>query len=424
MKTTFFLLFVFSLTVYSQIESTGGKNPHKGQPGFFQDLLNFATADTAVTRVDMFVQVAYPEIKFIKSDGGFAAGYTVTVSVFDEKKDKLITEKNWSEKMETIDFTQTTTRNNYSLSLKSFNLAPGVYFFRVAVEDKESKRVFLNENLFTVKNFNKKVSLSDFIIIAKQTSGEGNNRIIPNVSRNVATQKNGLQLFFEINSDSVNEVTLEYVITNKAKQVALTTTEVKNLVKGKNQIFTTIKAPQLPLGEYAVSVTVKNKENQILDIGAKGFISKWIGVPSNINDLEKAVNQMMYIATDKELSYIKDTKEDQEKVKRFMEFWKKKDPSPSTEENEVFDEYYARIAYANENFSHYGEGWRSDMGMVYILLGPPSNVDRHPFDYNSKPYEIWQYYDLNKEFIFLDSTGFGDYRLITPLYGDNYRFRN
>jgi hypothetical protein len=69
------------------------------------------------------------------------------------------------------------------------------------------------------------------------------------------------------------------------------------------------------------------------------------------------------------------------------------------------------------------EGWRSDRGMVYITLGPPNNIDRHPFDYDAKPYEIWEYYDMNQQFIFVDETGFGDYRLTTPMYGDMYRYR-
>jgi hypothetical protein len=80
------------------------------------------------------------------------------------------------------------------------------------------------------------------------------------------------------------------------------------------------------------------------------------------------------------------------------------------------EQYYARVEYANKHFSHFMEGWRTDMGMVYIMFGPPSNVERHPFDIDSKPYEVWAYYDLNYQFVFVDSTGFGDYRLITPIW--------
>ncbi|MBK6914645.1 MAG: GWxTD domain-containing protein [Ignavibacteriales bacterium] len=43
-------------------------------------------------------------------------------------------------------------------------------------------------------------------------------------------------------------------------------------------------------------------------------------------------------------------------------FWKSKDPNPQDEQNEVFNEYYRRVAYANEQFSHYNEGWQTDRG--------------------------------------------------------------
>jgi hypothetical protein len=56
------------------------------------------------------------------------------------------------------------------------------------------------------------------------------------------------------------------------------------------------------------------------------------------------------------------------------------------------------------------------MGMVFILFGSPSNVERHPFDIDAKPYEIWTYYDFNRSIIFVDETGFGDYRLLTPVW--------
>ncbi|MDP3581631.1 MAG: GWxTD domain-containing protein, partial [Ignavibacteria bacterium] len=55
-----------------------------------------------------------------------------------------------------------------------------------------------------------------------------------------------------------------------------------------------------------------------------------------------------------------------------------------------------------------------DMGMIYITFGPPSNVERHPLDSDAKPYEIWDYYEINRSFTFVDETGFGNYRLINP----------
>ena len=86
-------------------------------------------------------------------------------------------------------------------------------------------------------------------------------------------------------------------------------------------------------------------------------------------------------------------------------------------------EYYARIRIANERYSHYTEGWKTDMGMVFIIYGEPSSIERVPFGDYTKPYEVWDYYNINKRFVFVDNTGFGDYRLTTPIWDDRNQLR-
>lgn len=106
-------------------------------------------------------------------------------------------------------------------------------------------------------------------------------------------------------------------------------------------------------------------------------------------------------------------------------FWRKRDPNPATPDNEAKLEYYRRIAQANKLFSTSGiAGWRTDRGRIYILLGPPKEVQR---DFGSQasglsaftgPKETWQYWDLpnpklpyNMEFVFVDRFGTGSYVL-------------
>ena len=76
-------------------------------------------------------------------------------------------------------------------------------------------------------------------------------------------------------------------------------------------------------------------------------------------------------------------------------FWERRDPNPTTAENEYRDEHYERIAYANE---FYGRdtgraGWRTDRGRYHIVLGPPRT--REDFSHSSfiYPVELWFYND-------------------------------
>jgi GWxTD domain-containing protein len=414
------LLLLFVITTPAQVEtSTPQQNK---QPGYFQDFLNYISDEPGMTRVDVFIQVPYSEIQFVLSGNRFIANYSISVSVFTENKQKLIVEKIWSEKLEAREFEQTTSRNNFNLSLRSFVLSPGRYFVRTAVEDKESSRKFTSENIFIVRDMNPAFSLSDILMLVRNPGTESNKKILPNISRNISVSTSGIPVYLEFYSDRQRNLTVEYSILDEEKKVISQTFETQNIDTGINKIFYSFKDTSLSLGSYSMYVSIKNEGGEKLNVN-KSFTSRWAGIPHNIQDLDKAIQQMVYIATEDELDFIKEAGNKDDKVKRYLEFWKKKDPVPESEDNELFNEYYRRIEYANKNFSHYSEGWRTDRGMVFVILGTPNNVDRHPFDYNSKPYEIWEYYNLNRSFIFVDETGFGDYKLITPLYGDNYRFR-
>ena len=391
---------------------------------YFQDYLNFASTEPGKTRLDVFIQVPYSEIQFVKTVNGFESKYNLTVSIFDEDKENLQVEKSWSEKINAKEFNQTTSKSNYNLSMRSFNLESGKYLLRTTFEDIDSRKEYAAENIISIPKLEPDFALSDIMLISKQTVTEGSNKIIPNVSRNVAAKKDGIPFFFEIYSSTAREVKIEYSVADGAKEKIYKEEIIKQIDSGRTQMFHSVKDIDLGLGNYVLTASVRDEKSDLNLSTNKSFISRWMGVPSSIKDLDKAVAQMIYIATSSELNEIEDTKSKEEKIQKYLDYWKKKDPDPQSEDNPVFDEYYRRIAFSNENFSHYIEGWRTDRGMVYIILGAPNNIDRHPFEYDSKPYEVWEYYELNKSFVFLDETGFGDYRLITPLYGDFFRYRN
>jgi GWxTD domain-containing protein len=418
---TAILVSIFTLSsLHAQVEDL--YNLSLGGAKYFQDFLNFAGED-GKTKLDVFIHVPYQDVQFVKTGEGFEAAYSVTVSVYDEEKESLLTEKIWSEKIVAYSFDEAVAAKNFNLSHRSFNLKPGTYLIRTAVMDKDSREEIFSENLYTVRDLSIKPSLSDVMLIAQSRVVEGSNKIIPNITRHVFVDADGLPFFFEVYSDSASQVSLEYVVSNMDKEVLFQASEIKQVKQGSNQAFFTFKDVKLNLGKYLLYVYLKDNEDQIISYVTKSFISRWIGVPNTIQDLNKAVEQLRYIASPDEMDYLNEAETDDIKAKRFVEFWKNRDPNPTNEQNQAFAEYFRRVAYADENFSHYVEGWRSDRGMVFIILGSPDNIDRHPFEYDSKPYEVWQYYDLNHSFVFMDETGFGDYRLTTPLYGDLFRYR-
>ena len=122
------------------------------------------------------------------------------------------------------------------------------------------------------------------------------------------------------------------------------------------------------------------------------------------------------IMTNEEIQIYKHLPDIQAKDEFISEFWKKRDPFPETAENENKTEFERRISYANRWFKENrapGRGWDSPRGRILIQLGEPDN--RFLSDMINNPsikgYERWVYYYYQLELIFVDSEGFGEYKL-------------
>ena len=140
-------------------------------------------------------------------------------------------------------------------------------------------------------------------------------------------------------------------------------------------------------------------------------------------------NDVDYIITKEERDAFKRLTTDEERENFIENFWRRRDPDPDTEENEYREEYYERIAYANEKFTSGIPGWKTDRGRIYITWGKPDSIESHPsggsYDRPSYegggststyPFEIWFYRHLDNvgdgiEIEFVDPTGTGEYRI-------------
>ncbi len=182
----------------------------------------------------------------------------------------------------------------------------------------------------------------------------------------------------------------------------------------------------------------------LLSIGPAAFAQKGkqkeqgqdpMDKPRNVKvELKKAYKDWLekdvtYIITDEERRAFKKLATDDERERFIEEFWRRRDPDPDTEENEFKEEYYERIAYANEHFASGIPGWKTDRGRIWIMYGKPDERDTHPmggaYDRPSTegggstttyPFETWFYRYLpgvgsGVEIEFVDPTGSGEYRI-------------
>lgn len=136
-----------------------------------------------------------------------------------------------------------------------------------------------------------------------------------------------------------------------------------------------------------------------------------------------------YIITDEERKAFKKLATDDERERFIEEFWRRRDPDPDTDENEFKEEYYERIAYANEHFASGIPGWKTDRGRIWIMYGKPDGRETHPMggayerpsyegggSTTTYPFETWFYRYIagvgsGIEIEFVDPTGSGEYRI-------------
>jgi GWxTD domain-containing protein len=136
-----------------------------------------------------------------------------------------------------------------------------------------------------------------------------------------------------------------------------------------------------------------------------------------------------YIITNAERDAYKKLATDDEREQFIEGFWQRRDPDPDTDENEYKEQYYERIAYANEHYASGIPGWKTDRGRIYITFGKPDSVESHPsggsYDRPSYhgggstttyPFEVWFYRYIEGigsgiEIEFVDPTGTGEYRI-------------
>ncbi|MEW6506206.1 MAG: GWxTD domain-containing protein [Bacteroidota bacterium] len=137
----------------------------------------------------------------------------------------------------------------------------------------------------------------------------------------------------------------------------------------------------------------------------------WIDKPITLSNINLAIELLEIIYDRSELLDLYKTS-NQQKYNALFEFWDKKNPDRQYQYNNLMNEFYKRADSAMINFSNLANqiGAKTDRGKIYIQFGKPDDVKR---EYKSADsvVEIWYYKDLQKEFIFTDRTGLGNYIL-------------
>ena len=86
-----------------------------------------------------------------------------------------------------------------------------------------------------------------------------------------------------------------------------------------------------------------------------------------------------YLIEPSEIKEFKSLKTDPDRAAFVERFWRRRDPTPATLANEYRQSFWDRVRETNEKFlDSAGPGWQTDRGKIYILYGPPDEVQADP----------------------------------------------
>ncbi|HEY3252292.1 MAG TPA: GWxTD domain-containing protein [Ignavibacteria bacterium] len=402
------------------------QNEKKNNDLFNLDVLNFYSPEGTKSRVDLYVEVPLGNLEFKRSKTDksmYISKFDLNIDVKD-KDGKLVYNNLSKEEVTTQETGQQYLSHNSQILTRNLFLAPGEYDIKVSIDEKSTQKFAETKRTIKVEDFaSQPLSISDVMVVSQMSESAGKKTITPDVARNVGTIDTFYLFYYVYKNNEDAFIDVNCRIFDNSKKEVFSRKEIIDASQEssfQNQFFMSFPTYGMAYGKYTIEITAESKSSNASE--STFFENQSFEFPLPLTEIDELISQLQYIAKDEEMDYMKAGKTAGERQKRFIEFWKKKDPSPSTRRNEIMQEYYRRLMLADKKFSTmYTKGWKTDMGMVYVIFGEPNNIDRHPFELDTKPYEVWQYYELNRDFVFVDNSGFGDYRLITPIW-DTFRF--
>ena len=442
MRSRYALLIGFLVVLVASSAPTRAQAAY--QPEFDVDVVS-APGDAGDTRVDVYTAVPRRNLRFLARTDGFEATYSVTVDVYGVDafgvQEGLVVSRAFERSVRVETYDETLDRDQEDRSIQTIELAPGTYAVQVAVEDGASGRTFSRELARVVRAPRNGVAASDPILLDRYDPAERTSE--PNVSGVISTESETFVVYYEIVSDAPATLEATYMMTERNRvqerpsfaamlglaprqQAELGTpvvrTEMLEVPAGRTPAAFRVPTKALQVGDYTLAVRLATADGLTVAESEKPVAVRWMGLESQIADIDEAIAQLRFVAKDREVRAIRQAATPEEKLRLFRAFWDERDPTPGTTRNERMEEYYYRVAFANERYSRFqNQGWNSDRGEVFIRFGEPDYVEEHPYNYGSEPYQVWTYYRNGRRFIFVDEDGVGDYRLLVPIWDERTR---
>jgi len=381
-------------------------------------------------RIEFYYSIALKELNFSSPAGDSLASFTLALSLQDQSGASVFTDTHNSKAR--FNKAALTDETKGILDQIVLSLPSGVYQLEARLTDENAKKFSLITGQVSVPSFSKELSVSEpqlAISIQANAAGaafkKGNTAIIPNPSRRYRYHNAMLYLYYELynlmpaDADSSTPLSVVYSITDQAGDTLMLMPRQRIDRSGRiSARVAGLDVRGLEDGAHTITVAVFDSSTGRSAVSAKRF---WIHqpavavqlLPMSPDDIKRYRDQLKYIATHDELKLF-DELDDEGKTNFLLNFWRSKDESPETPENEYMQNLFSRIDYANKNFKGKENGLNSDMGRVFVIYGKPDDIEQYTWETGRKSYAIWRYFTAGGQhsFVFVDRNHEGIYTLV------------
>lgn len=407
-------------TPETPVPGTSGDRPRFSVDGTVEP------GDGGVPLVRLDYRLARAELLFERRPGGYHASYEVSVVFYKEKGGRQVTGDTFVRDIDVKTYAETRPIGNDIIDHVDLPAPPDKYEVQVVIRDLVAERASGTRiDLEVQKQAAGPIGFTDLsfgnVKGGVPPGSDPRAALVPNPARRYSEDVTTLAVYGEVvDSRPAAGFDLGYQIQYRilndqqervlerdttlaragARTPFLLRPSAEALVPGNYRFLVELKAPLLPQPGGKRQPIRREKSFEVVQSAA-----------TIVADPKTTLEILAYIADSDEKKEMDAAKTTEQKREFWEAFWKRRDPTPDTPENESMVEFYRRIAYADQHFGVAGPGWKTDMGKVYIKYGQPDEVVRSPFAIDKHPEEIWYYYQQRKTFYFVDKYEFGRYDL-------------
>ncbi|MGH7593987.1 MAG: GWxTD domain-containing protein, partial [Gemmatimonadales bacterium] len=414
-----------------------------GSGGIEMRTVRFWLPEVKETSVLAMVEVPYALATPIGTGPAAFIAYEVIVRVRDDKG-TMLTGDHWNRHASAA----MRSENASGMEQLNFGVAPGNYWLQVEVVDSATGRSTVDS--VKLSGYPASPGASDLLLASRMravaapdtesNSGElarGNYRFItaPVLHIDITQPTMGFLMEAYSADSSSASLALKVANANGSDVVALPLLQ-RTLPAGGGILASQFSLEGLPPGAYllkaALTVNGTTMERQApfavnavevalaRDVASsqanKGLDEVYFNsLPEDSLDAAAEELELLPDVTHRELAtYKKDELSLAAKRRFLIEFWAKRDRTPSTPENEARMQFYGAVGYAN---AHYGvrftPGWKTARGRVFAKFGAPDDSLVNPMSGRGIRYLVWRMArGKSRWFIFGDRANNGNYILL------------